>query len=122
MVIPSIIANFAENIDFLLMIRILLIICMTIFFLAPIEVKASTPGYMAGVMEISVDNEPVISYTEGILTVTGAEGQTMEVVSLTGKKVMSLTIETPAQKIELNIPKGCYIVKVGKVVRKVSIR
>lgn len=122
MVIPSIIANFAENIDYLLMIRILLIICMTIFFLAPIEVKASTPGYMAGVMEISVDNEPVISYTEGILTVTGAEGQTMEVVSLTGKKVMSLTIESPAQKIELNIPKGCYIVKVGKVVRKVSIR
>ena len=122
MVIPSIIANFAENIDYLLMIRILLIICMTIFFLAPIEVKASTPGYMAGVMEISVDSEPVISYTEGILTVTGAEGQTMEVVSLTGKKVMSLTIESPAQKIELNIPKGCYIVKVGKVVRKVSIR
>jgi len=122
LVIPSIIANFAENIDYLLMIRILLIICMTIFFLAPIEVKASTPGYMAGVMEISVDNEPVISYTEGILTVTGAEGQTMEVVSLTGKKVMSLTIESPAQKIELNIPKGCYIVKVGKVVRKVSIR
>jgi len=122
LVIPSIIANFAENIDYLLMIRILLIICMTIFFLSPIEVKASTPGYMAGVMEISVDNEPVISYTEGILTVTGAEGQTMEVVSLTGKKVMSLTIESPAQKIELNIPKGCYIVKVGKVVRKVSIR
>ena len=26
------------------------------------------------------------------------------------------------QAIEINLPKGCYIVKVGKVVRKISIR
>ena len=29
---------------------------------------------------------------------------------------------SPEQKIELNIPKGCYIVKVGKVVRRVYVR
>jgi hypothetical protein len=44
------------------------------------------------------------------------------VVSLTGKRVMEERISSPAQQIELNIPKGCYIVKVGDVVRKVSVR
>ena len=63
-----------------------------------------------------------ISYAKGILSVTGAEGQVLEVVSLTGKRVMEERISSPAQQIELNIPKGCYIVKVGDVVRKVSVR
>ena len=83
---------------------------------------SAAPSYMAGVMELAADNEPAISYTDGVLTITGAEGLAMEIISLTGKKVMTVTIDSPAQKIELNIPKGCYIIKVGKVVRKVSIR
>ena len=48
--------------------------------------------------------------------------QILMISALTGKKVMDVKVESPAQKIELNIPKGCYIVKVGKVVRKVSVR
>lgn len=105
------------------MIRRLLVISLSMFitWLTPTDVSAS-PSYLAGVMEMAVDNEPTISYSDGVLTVTGAEGQTLEIISLTGKKVMAMEIESPAQKIELNIPKGCYIVKVGKVVRKVSIR
>ena len=35
---------------------------------------------------------------------------------------MEEQIASPAQKFELNIPKGCYIVKVGNVVRKISVR
>ena len=87
----------------------------------PISVSA-TPAYFAGVMEMSQDQDVNITYSEGTLFVTGCEGQTLEIVSLTGKKIMDVKIESPAQKIELNIPKGCYIVKVGKVVRKVSVR
>ena len=34
----------------------------------------------------------------------------------------SVSIDSPAQRIDLNVPKGCYILKVGKVVRKVSLR
>jgi hypothetical protein len=36
--------------------------------------------------------------------------------------VMTLKIESPAQRVELNVPKGCYILKIGKVVRKVAIQ
>lgn len=63
-----------------------------------------------------------ISYSHGTLFVTDGVGEKVEVISLTGNKVMEVQIESPAQKIELNIPKGCYIVKVGKVVRKVSVQ
>ena len=46
----------------------------------------------------------------------------LEVVSLTGRRLLEQQIDSPAQKIELNIPKGCYIVKVGSVVRKIAVR
>jgi hypothetical protein len=46
----------------------------------------------------------------------------LEVISLTGRQVANYKVEGPAQRIDLNIPKGCYILKVGKVVRKVTIR
>ena len=68
------------------------------------------------------DQDVIISYSEGVLYITGAENQMLEVVSLTGKRVMQIRIDSPAQKIELCIPKGCYIVKIGDVVRKISVR
>jgi len=63
-----------------------------------------------------------ISVSGQTVFVNGAQGLTLEVVSLTGRRVVSYKIDSPAQRIELNIPKGCYILKIGKVVRKVSIR
>lgn len=105
------------------MVRRLLIFVLSVMFswLTPLAVSAA-PAYMAGVMEMYAEQEADVVYANGVLMVTGAEGCTLEVVSLTGKKVLSVEISSPAQRIELNIPKGCYIVKVGKVVRKVSIR
>ena len=38
------------------------------------------------------------------------------------ERLLEQQIDSPAQKIELNIPKGCYIVKVGSVVRKIAVR
>lgn len=69
-------------------------------------------------------DEPAINITvnESTLYITGATGEVLEVVSLTGRPVAKIKIESPAQRVELNIPKGCYILKIGKVVRKVSIR
>jgi hypothetical protein len=41
---------------------------------------------------------------------------------VTGMKLMSVKIEGQDKKVEINLPKGCYIVKVGKVVRKIYIK
>lgn len=35
---------------------------------------------------------------------------------------MSIKIDGQDKRYTLNLPKGCYIIKVGNVVRKISIR
>ena len=76
---------------------------------------------MPGIEQLA-DEEISIVVNGQNVTITCGQGQTLEVVSLTGRRVMTVKIESQVQKIELNIPKGCYILKVGKVVRKVSVR
>ena len=90
-------------------------------WLVPATVSAA-PAYFAGVMELSDEEEVDVVYSAGSLTVKGAEGLVLQVVTVTGNVVLHKRIDSPEQKIELNIPKGCYIVKVGKVVRRVYVR
>lgn len=75
-----------------------------------------------GVAEMIDEPAVTITVSEKTVTVSGAQGETLEVVSLTGRPVASYKIESPSQRVELNLAKGCYILKVGKVVRKISIR
>lgn len=65
-------------------------------------------------VEINVDGQTVY--------ITGAQGEDFVVVSLTGRQLLKVKIDSPSQRIELNVPKGCYILKVGKVVRKIQVR
>ncbi len=87
----------------------------------PLTAQA-VPVESLGIEQIDEKNDVQINVNRSVVHITGAEGQVMEVISLTGRHVMSVRIESPAQRIELtNIPKGCYIIKVGKVVRKIVI-
>ena len=63
-----------------------------------------------------------VSVIESVLHVTGANGQMLYIYNVAGVRVMSFKVEGPDKRYELNLQKGCYIVKVGKVVRKISIR
>lgn len=63
-----------------------------------------------------------ISINENILHVTGANGQVLHIYNVAGVRVMSVKVEGQDKRIELNLPKGCYIVKVDKMVRKISIK
>jgi len=92
----------------------------TLTLMAPQTVKASEAEMPA--IEQAVDEDIVISVSGQTVTITGAQGKTLEVISLTGRCVTSAKIESPVQRIDLNVPKGCYILKIGKVVRKVTVR
>ena len=117
------IANFAPNYICMRMLKRLLIITFSLAALWLVPVTASAaPAYFAGVMELTDEQEVDVVYSEGTLTVSGAEGLVLQIVTVTGNVVMHKRIDSPEQKIELNIPKGCYIVKVGKVVRRVYVR
>lgn len=99
--------------------RFLLLLFVISFCSLP---NMAAPLYELGVYE-QID-EPQINVTlDGSkLHINGAEGLTLEIVSLTGKRVAITKISSFSQSIELNIPKGCYILKIGKFVRKISIQ
>ncbi len=99
----------------------LLIFSMSLTLMLAVPSLLTAVTVAPGIEEF-VDEDITITISGQTVTVTGAQGQTLEVVSLTGRRVMTEKIESPAQKIELNVPKGCYILKIGKVVRKVTVR
>ena len=74
-----------------------------------------------GVAEAVVE-QVTLTIEGNVVYVNGAQGEVLEVVSLTGRQIAQYRIETASQRVELNLAKGCYVLKVGKVVRKVSIR
>ena len=93
---------------------------VTLTLMAPQALHANDA--VSPALEQTIDEDIVISISGQTVTISGAQGQTLEVISLTGRRIMSAKIESPAQRIDLNVPKGCYILKIGKVVRKVTVR
>jgi hypothetical protein len=91
-----------------------------LMFCAPVFVQAADAEMIP--VEQTIEDDISISVNGQTVVVSGAQGKSLEVVSLTGRRVMTVKIESPAQRVELNIPKGCYILKIGKVVRKVSVQ
>lgn len=72
-----------------------------------------------------LDNELAeisIAVSGSQLRITNATGQTLEIYNLTGVRVATLRIDSDDKTFNVNLPKGCYMVKVGKVVRKVSFK
>ncbi|MBO4486567.1 MAG: T9SS type A sorting domain-containing protein [Prevotella sp.] len=63
-----------------------------------------------------------ITVEESVIHVTGANGEVLYVYNVAGVRVKSVKIDGDDKRFDFNLPKGCYILKVGKTVRKVSIR
>lgn len=103
------------------MIKKILVASFLVFFMGRLPQMAKA----ASSIEI-VDNETeqvTVSVSgEGVLRVTGAAGQTLYVYNITGVRVLSVKVDGSDKSYNLNLSKGCYIVKVGKTVRKISIR
>lgn len=60
--------------------------------------------------------------SDNVLRVANANGQMLYVYNVAGVRVQTIKVDGMDKYIELNLPKGCYIVKVGKTVRKISIK
>ena len=89
-----------------------------LMFVCPVSATASQG---VEIVDNSVQGVSIV-YSSSILRVTGAEGEVMQVYNVAGVRVMSVKVEGADKSYELSLPKGCYIVKVGKYVRKISIR
>lgn len=98
--------------------KTILILLSFLFMSVPTTIVAQTEAE-------SIENQlPTVSMQVKGHTahITGANGETLEIFNLTGVKVLSVKIDSPDKQYTLNLPKGCYILKIGKFVRKISIR
>lgn len=99
--------------------KIILTMTLTLMLSAPV---LAVPVMMELMAVEQIDSEVTMVVEGNTVTVNGAEGLVLEIISLTGRKVAQYEINSPSQRIELNLSKGCYVFKIGKVVRKVAIR
>ena len=101
-------------------------VAMSLFFWVP--AMADVPSMNAYEQQMVDDAKVSVSIQNSTIVVNGAAGYEMEVISLTGRKVVKVKIESNSQRIELNVVKGCYIVKIenqskkDSFVRKVTIQ
>ena len=72
------------------------------------------------IIELS-DNSISVTVKGSVLHVCGAAGQMLYVYNVAGVRVKSFRVDGDDKLYSMNLPKGCYIVKVGDMVRKISI-
>ena len=87
-------------------------ICLLLFLVLGAMPMTSRAAISFNVESLEQDNTaPSIAMVENTLHVVGANGQTLQIYNVAGICVMNLPL-----------PKGVYIVKIGKFVRKISVR
>lgn len=97
------------------------VIVATLLLGTPIDLNAKPMIEITDNMGVDLQDISV-SVNQSVLRVSGASGQIMQIYNVAGVCVMTVKVDGDDKRYDLNLPKGCYIVKVGKVVRKVSIR
>ena len=92
---------------------------LPILFAAVLFVGVPTTMYANQAIEII---DVSISVSGSVLHVTGANGQNLQVYNVAGVCVMNIKVDGQDKRFDMNLPKGCYIIKIGRTVRKISIR
>lgn len=67
-------------------------------------------------------SEIVISQHDNVLRIIGANGLDAKIYNLAGVCVLSFKVEGNDRHYDLNVRKGCYIVKVGATARKIFVK
>ena len=72
----------------------------------------------------AIENEvlPVtITVYESTIHIKNAQQQTLQIYDVTGKCVASYKIDSSDKVISATLPRGCYILKIGRIARKVYL-
>lgn len=87
---------------------------------------AFTPAFTMELIDndgIETSVTPISIVANGnTVRISGANGEDIEIFNLTGTKITTIKTDTTGKTVSVNLPKGCYLIKIGKVVRKISIR
>ena len=91
---------------------------------------AYVQGDIAAIVRIEYDvthgpfPDPVEIYSDQISVRirNAAAGAKLEIYNVLGLKVQSIKIDTANKTVALSLPKGCYILKLENIVRKIAIK
>lgn len=105
------------------MMKRLLTIALAAGMLLVVPTNTAAKSLIEIIEFVDIDTQSVqISVNGNVLHVAGAAGQKISIYNVAGVCVYNGNIESADKHFDLNLTKGCYIVKVGKVVRKISIK
>lgn len=103
--------------------KILIILITVLTFIAPVQISAQdykTDSQHNTEQEL---NAVTITANESTVMIKNASQQVLEVYNLAGVKVASVRIDSESKTLTFSdLPKGCYILKIGKTVRKVYLK
>lgn len=104
------------------MTKTLLSIAFSALMLVGVPLTAQA-GHAIEIIEIENDLQQVAIAIDGTdLHVVNAQGETLQIYNVAGVCVETIKVDGDDKHYNLELSKGCYIVKVGKVVRKISIK
>lgn len=96
-----------------------------LYYLLAAFTLSSVPTHASGIIpeeEMTATAENIgITVTKNKVRITGAQGHTLEVYSITGAKVCTVKIDSNDKTVQLNVTRGYYIIKVATITRKVSL-
>ncbi len=78
---------------------------------------ASTPN----VAEVPSNGEIFITTKNNQVRVQNAEGLTLDIYNVAGVKVATYRVDSDDKTVTLNLNRGIYIAKVGKVARRINL-
>ncbi|MCD8289030.1 MAG: secretion protein [Prevotella sp.] len=99
---------------------LLTMLSLTLTAVVPAVARAERMIEIIETGDIELDGITV-SINRNVLHVSGAAGQTLQIYKITGVGVMSVKVDSDDKYYTLDLAKGCYIVKIGKIARKISI-
>ena len=91
-----------------------------IAFFGSVNTAEATP--LMELIEVEQQSAQITLTDNNVLHITGGAGQVLEIYNVAGVRLSTTKIDSQEKRVDLNLTKGCYIVKVGKTVRKISVK
>ena len=86
------------------------------------SVNTAEAAPLMELIEVEQQSAQITLTDNNVLHITGGAGQVLEIYNVAGVRLSTTKIDSQEKRIDLNLTKGCYIVKVGKTVRKISVK
>ena len=97
------------------------LLLLTLFLIMMPAVNAAASTAFDSPQEVNDFEEVRLTLNGANLRIQNGSGMSVEIYNITGVKVADYRIDSNDKTIRLELNRGCYIIKIGKTVRKISI-